>query len=211
MVHLARREPAPAEAAFLKATELEPTPFDTYVRLGHLYAASGRDDEALAKLYEVLKANPRALPAQMLLGMLYERKGEVAKAQQAYEKVLTLNPRFAPAANNLAWLYSERGDDKEKALELAQTAKEMAPEDPTVSDTLGWVFYRRGMYQRAVGLFKESASKLPNQPIVQYHLGLASLKVGDKDGARAALTAAVSSPASFPGRDEARKVLAELK
>ena len=58
---------------------------------------------------------------------------------------------------------------------------------------------------------KESASKLPNQPVVQYHLGLASLKVGDKDGARAALAAAVSSPASFPGKDEARRALAELK
>ena len=211
MVHLARREPALAEGAFLKATELEPTRIDAYVRLGDLYGASGRFDEALTKVNEALKVNPRALPAQMLLGMIYERKGEIAKAQEAYEKVLALNPRFAPAANNLAWLYSEHGGDKDKALQLAQTAKEVAPDDPNVSDTLGWILYKRGVYQRAVGLLKESVSKQPNQPVVQYHLGLASLKVGDTESARTALTAAVNSPASFTGKDEAKKVLAELR
>ena len=100
------------------------------MRLGDLYEASGRYDEALAKLNEALKVNPRTLPAQMLVGVIYERKGDIAKAQQAYEKVLTLNPRFAPAANNLAWLYSEHGGDKEKALQLAQAAKEAGARRP---------------------------------------------------------------------------------
>jgi tetratricopeptide (TPR) repeat protein len=147
----------------------------------------------------------------MLLGLLYETKGNLPKAQEAYEKVLAVNSRFAPAANNLAWLYSEHGGDKEKALQLAQTAKEVAPEDPNVSDTLGWILYKRGVYQQAVGLLKESASKLPDAPVIQYHLGLASLKVGDKTAARKALTAAVNSPAEFAGKDEARKALAEIQ
>ena len=96
--------------------------------------------------------------------------------------VLTINPRFAPAANNLAWLYTEHGGDKGKALQLAQTAKEVAPDDPNVSDT----------------------------PVVQYPLGLASLKVGDKESARTASTAAGSSSTTFAGK-EATKALAELR
>jgi predicted Zn-dependent protease len=67
------------------------------------------------------------------------------------------------------------------------------------------------VYQRAADLLKESAAKLPDQPVVQYHLGLASLKAGDKQAARKALTAAVNSPASFAGKDEARKALAEIE
>ena len=50
--------------------------------------------------------------------------------------MLALSPRFAPAANNLAWVLSEHGGDKDRALALAQTAKEQAPEDPHVTDTL---------------------------------------------------------------------------
>src|SRR5262249_48102257 len=144
-------------------------------------------------------------------GLVYQTKGDIPKAQQAYEKVLLLNPRFAPAANNLAWLYSEHGGDKEKALELAQMAKEAAPDDPHISDTLGWILYKRGVYQRAAGLLSESAAKLPDNPVIRYHAGLAALKVGDKEGARKALTAAVNAPVTFTGKDEARKALDELQ
>jgi predicted Zn-dependent protease len=85
------------------------------------------------------------------------------------------------------------------------------PDDPHVSDTLGWILYKRGVYQRAADLLKESAAKLPDQPVVQYHLGLASLKAGDKEGGRKALTAAINSPVTFAGKDEARKALAEIQ
>jgi len=211
LVHLARREPAAAEAAFLTAIELEPRLVGAYVALGRLYGAAGRYDEALTKMNAAIEVSPTALQARMLAATLYERKGDLPRAKEAYEKILTLDSRFAPAANNLAWLHSEHGGDKDKALHLAQAAREAAPEDPHVSDTLGWILYQRGLYHRAVALLKESATKLPDDPVVQYHLGLASLKVGDTEGARKALTAAVNSPVSFAGRDEARKALAEAK
>src|SRR5262249_58187781 len=108
-------------------------------------------------------------------GLVYQTKGDIPKAQEAYEKTLKLNPRFAPAANNLAVLYSEHGGDKEKALELAQRAKEAAPDDPHISDTLGWILYKRGVYQRAVTMLKESAAKLPDNLEGQYHAGTALL------------------------------------
>ena len=57
---------------------------------------------------------------------------------------------------------------------------------------------------------RESAGKLPDKGVIQYHLGLALLKVGDENGARKALTSAVKSPADFAGKDEARRVLAEI-
>jgi tetratricopeptide (TPR) repeat protein len=211
MLYLARRETRLAEGAFLKAIELEPRLIESYLRLGNLYRESGRDTEALAKFEEAVRVQPQNIGAQMLLAVLYEGKGEIAKAQERYERILALSPRFAPAANNLAWLYAEHGGDKEKALQLAQTAKEILPEDPSVSDTLGWILYQRGVYQRAASLLKESAGKLPDNPVIQYHLGMASLKVGDKEGARKALAAALNSPASFAGKEEARRALSELK
>jgi tetratricopeptide (TPR) repeat protein len=133
------------------------------------------------------------------------------KAREYYEKVLAINPRFAGAANNLAWVLSEHGGDKDKALALAQTAKELAPEDPQVSDTLGWILYRRGVHQRALALLKESAAKLPGNPQIQYHLGMVSAQLGDKEAARKALAIAAAAPAPFPGQDEAKKALAALR
>ena len=147
----------------------------------------------------------------MLTGTIYELKGDIPKAQQAYETTLAIDSRFAPAANNLAYLYSEHGGDKERALELAQRAREAAPDDPRISDTLGWILYSRGVYQQAFGLLRESAAKLPDDPVIQYHFALAALKVGDKQSARKALIVAVNSPTRFAGKDEAKRVLAELR
>lgn len=210
-VYVARGQAKLAETAFLKALELEPTLVGAYLSLSQLYVASGKHDEALATLNEVLKANPKNLVAHMRVGMLYEGKGDFSKAEQAYERALALDPRFAPAANNLAYSYSERGGDKERALQLARTAKEVAPDDPHISDTLGWILYKRGIYQQALGLLRESAAKLPENPEVQYHLGMAAYKAGDKEAARKALTRALASPTSFSGRDAAREALAALK
>jgi tetratricopeptide (TPR) repeat protein len=147
----------------------------------------------------------------MLSGIVHELKGDIPKAREAYEKAITLNPRFAAAANNLAWIYSEHGGNKDKALQLAQTAKELVPDDPRISDTLGWILYKRGVYQRALALLKESAAKLPGNAQVQYHLGMAYQQAGEKDNARKALQIAVSSPEVFTGKDEARKTLADLR
>jgi tetratricopeptide (TPR) repeat protein len=143
--------------------------------------------------------------------VVHEAKGDIPKAQAAYEDALKIEPRFAVAANNLAYLYSEHGGDKERALQLAQTAKEADPDNPGISDTLGWVLYKRGVHQRALALLQESAAKLPDNPEVQYHLGMAEYKAGNKDAAKTALTRAVGSKTAFRGVDEARRTLAELK
>ena len=143
--------------------------------------------------------------------MFYEAKGDLSNAQAAYEKVLADAPRFALAANNLAYLYSEHGGDQEKALQLAQTAKEVAPDDPRISDTLGWILYKRGVYRQALGQLQESASKLADNPAVQYHLGLTYYKLGNTEGAKRALGKALTLDPRFQGSEEARRVLAELK
>ncbi|PYM95766.1 MAG: hypothetical protein DME04_03835 [Candidatus Rokuibacteriota bacterium] len=210
-VHVARGETRLAEAAFLRALELEPTLISGYLALAQLYAKTGKYDEALAKLHEGLRADPQNPVALVRAGMLYESKGDFVRGQQSYEQALAFAPRFVPAANNLAYLYSERGGDKEKALQLARIAKEDAPDDPHVSDTLGWILYRRGIYPRALSLLRESAAKLPENPEVNYHLGMAAHKSGDLETARKALTKAIAAPLRFTGKDEAAQVLSTLR
>jgi tetratricopeptide (TPR) repeat protein len=210
-VYLSRREPGPAEGAYLKAIELDPKMAEPYRMLAALYAQTNRYDQALTRLGEALKARPSDTASLMLTGVIYEQKGDIPKARDAYEKVLAIEPRAAAAANNLAWIYSEHGGDKDKALQLAQMAKEVAPDDPRVSDTLGWILYKRGIYQNALSLLKESAAKMGDNPQVQYHLGMVYAQLGDQANARKALNAAIGSPADFQGKDEARKTLASLK
>jgi tetratricopeptide (TPR) repeat protein len=209
-VYLARREEEQAEAAFLKAIEITPQLFDPYVALVKFYAQTKRYDKALEKLEQAKNVNAKNLGVHMLIGMIHKMRKDVPQAQATYEKVLEINPRFGHAANNLAYLYSEYGGDKEKTLQLAQTAKEVLPEDPRISDMLGWIFYKRGIYERAVSLLLESAEKLEDNAEVQYHLGMVYLKTGNPQAAKDSLANARKRSESFTGVEEAKRVLADL-
>jgi tetratricopeptide (TPR) repeat protein len=127
-----------------------------------------------------------------------------------YKQALELDPQFAPAANNLAWLYSERGKNIDVALSLAQTAMEKLPDDPNVSDTLGWIYYKKGAYRKALALLEESREKLPDNAVVRYHVGMAYEKTGDHPSAKRELDRALKISPSFEGADEARQALQAL-
>jgi tetratricopeptide (TPR) repeat protein len=210
-LHESRREPAQAEAAYVKAIELEPELVGPYVDLAGFYGKAGRFEQGLTRAGEALKVNPKNRQALMFAGMLSEGKGDLKGAMEAYERILADSPRFAPAANSLAYLLQETGGDKERALQLAQVAKEVAPDDPYISDTLGWILHQRGVHQRAVALLQESTTKLPEHPVVRYHLGMAQLAAGNKDAAKRELEQALRLQASFPGADEARRALSQLQ
>jgi tetratricopeptide (TPR) repeat protein len=209
-LHLSRQETALAESAFLRAIELDPQFDKAYVALSQLYAASGQYDQALAKLNGALQTNPRNLPVMMLSGMLYEQKGDIQRAQETYEQLLALNPRFFRAANNLAYLYGEHGGDPAKALKLAQQARDAAPEDPYIADTLGWILYKQGNYDWALVALQQSVSKLGDNAEVQYHLGMTQHRLGHREEAKQALQKALTLNPRFSGADEAKRVLGEM-
>ncbi len=77
-------------------------------------------------------------------------------------------------------------------------------------DTLGWVYYKKGLYDSAIGEFSDSLAKIPDNAAVIYHLGMAYYKKGDTARAREQLEKALSLQTDFPGSEEAKKVLAEL-
>ena len=201
---------AAAETALKKAIELDPNLAAAYNLLVAIYVQTNKLPEALKELETVLAKNPQYSPALLTSGIIYERMGDFAKARDSYEKVLALNPNFVPALNNLAYIYSEKLNNLNRAGDLARKAHELAPAEPSVQDTFGWVLYRQGKYQEAAELLEQSASKSPDKGEIQFHLGTANYMMGRLDEARAALQKAVSVPGDFPGKDEAKSRLALL-
>jgi Flp pilus assembly protein TadD len=124
--------------------------------------------------------------------------------------VLVINPRFSPALNNLAYLYCERLLQVDRAYELADRARQLMPTDPVLGDTLGWILYRKGEFNRAFGLIQESANLLPGDSEIQFHLGMTQYMLGHEEPARAALEKSLQSTKDFPGQEEGRRRLAFL-
>jgi tetratricopeptide (TPR) repeat protein len=199
-----------AETAFKKAIELDHSLFSAYMNLGQAYYSAGKTDEAMKEYEAVLAKNPKVIQAHMVLGIIHEVRKEYDKSRPHYEEILRLDPRFAPAANNLAYLLLREGGNLDTALSYAQTAREQKPDDPYIADTLGWIYYKKNAYLLAVNLLKEAVEKLPNDPVVQFHYGMAQYKNGNSAGAKKALQTSLTLSNDFSGSEEARKTLAGL-
>ena len=208
--YLVAKDTVSAEKALRRVVEVNANDLSAFLMLGQLLAEKGQLGAAIEELEPFVTREPGAVGAQTLLGMLFQVQGTLDKARLHYEAALQADQGAAVAANNLASLHADSGENLDIALQLAQTAKQSLPERPEVNDTLGWVYYRKGLAKLAVPLLREAARADPSSAIYQYHLGMALAGVGDKEGARTSLQRALSLNSEFTGVDEARKTLSAL-
>ena len=209
-VMVARGDTNQAESALSKAIELQPDYQQPYLMLAQLYTAANQNQKALADLQAALAKNPRDGSALLLMGMTYEAEKEYKDAGAAYEKLLVLASNNVVALNNLAYLDAANLGQLEKGYQLARRARDLAPADPSVADTLGWILYQKGQYSSALGLLRESAAKLTGLPEVQFHLGMTCYMMGDEANARTAFQRALQLRGDFQETNECNQCLSVL-
>jgi tetratricopeptide (TPR) repeat protein len=210
-VQIAQDDRTAAEATLLKIAEANPKSETPGLLLAQLYFDAKQVDKAKQQLSLAIDRNPRNIPAMMLLATMRENDKDYKGAAETYDRVLAANPKFSPALNNLAYVCSEYLGQLDRAYELAQSARELLPFDPAAADTLGWVLYKRGAYASALGLLQESATKLPDQAEIIFHLGMAQYMTGDEAGARVTFQKAMSGGKEFRGRSDCQSALELLE
>lgn len=209
-----------AREYLLKAVEGNPKLVGAYFALGAIDAIGG-DLEASATNYnKLLEKNPKHITTLMLLALTREKQGKLDDAKRVYNKALEVSPRFAPAANNLAWILAEEKGrtDFNRAMELAEMAKEEMPNEPSISDTLGWVFVKQGNPERAVPYLEHAVSdykkgnpEAPINPEIHYHLAKALSMTNQKDKAKVYLEKAIAvAGEKHPKAVDMKKLLGSL-
>ncbi len=210
-VYVAQKDWPRAEAELQKTIKLDANFATAYDLLVSSYLATNKLPEALSELETVLKKNPGNPAALMTEATIYDKMKDYQKASETYDKLLAVTPNAVAALNNLAYLSAEHLNKLDRAYELAQKGRSLAPNDGSIADTLGWILYKRGDYQQALPLLQESATKLPDNPEVRFHLGMTSYMMGQAEEARSALEQAAGGSADFPDKSEAQRRLALLK
>jgi predicted Zn-dependent protease len=84
------------------------------------------------------------------------------------------------------------------------------PDVPAVADTLGWVYFKRGLYMNALPLFQEAAKKAPDSVTYRVHLAATLYETGKKEQAKAELTPVLKKDASVRKRPEVQKMIGEM-
>jgi tetratricopeptide (TPR) repeat protein len=198
------------ERALKQTVEADPASLQAYTMLGRMYYQQGRLDLARRELEKYVNTAPMSVPGNTMLGTILELQGKVDEAKGRYNKALQVDPRAAVAANNLAWLSARTNGNLDMALQLAQTAKAQLPNRHEVDDTLGFIYYKKGLSSMAIEALSVSTQKQPDNPSYNYHLALAQYQHGNKEEARRLLQKALNSKSNFEGADEAKKLLDSL-
>lgn len=171
-----------------------------------------KDEEGAIKTMEegIEKTGGSSLLVTGLASYL-EKAGKLDQAIAQYDKVLKANPKSTLAANNLAMLLIEyKTDDasKNRARELSKLLVDAT--EPAYLDTIGWVEYHFGDYQKASEYLEKAIQAAPDSALIRYHLGMAYVGLGNKVLAKDNLKQAVDANLDFKGLEQAKEELAKL-
>lgn len=206
-VDMAQGRTAAALSGYEVALSKEPTTASA-VRLYQAYARSGDPAKGVELMEGWVGKNPRDLMALRALAEGYLRAGDLPAARGRYEAIRRETGEDPQVLNNLANILAQQGDSK--ALDLAERARQLAPEDPSIQDTVGWLLVQRGQLDAGLKHLREASHRDPSNPEIRYHLGAALARAGRREEAKLELTNALRDPGAFAGVDDARTLLQQL-
>jgi len=99
------------------------------------------------------------------------------------KRLIKLRPDHAHAYNALGYTLADRNERIDEAYSLIQTALKLAPEDPFIMDSMGWVLHRMGRSQEGLEFLHRAYKQRPD-PEIAAHLGEVLWAVGQRDTAR---------------------------
>lgn len=205
---LARKDAAAALAAFERAHKLAPSGALLLRQLQALNAVQ-RPEEGEKRLADWLQRNPQDASTRAALAEHLIRRKQYPAATAHYLILDQSNPGNLLVLNNLAWALAESGD--KRALDYAEKALKLKPDNAAVLDTLGWILVRQGQPARGIKLLQDALSKTPDAAEIQWHLASAYAQTGDRVRAQRELERLLATGVAFPEEHEARALLKQLK
>lgn len=187
----------------------DPRSRDLLWQLGETQRRKGDVNTAADTFKRCSQAAPSDIACLTALGMIYEGTGKSDQAKPIWEQILKIQPDDALALNNLAFAKAQEGVDLDQALTMSQKARQEAPNQPAIADTLGWIYVKKNLSDDAVRIFKDLTIKVPDNPTFHYHYGVALLQKGDKPSARRELEKALQEKPSLGEESKIKELLAK--
>jgi len=118
-----------ALAAFRMAEQLSPKQTGVRLYIGHIYAAQGALDEAIAAYRQELfrLEGPQKAETLIALGRTLARAGQLDQAREALSQAIYYDPKYVEAYYRLGQVYMQMGQPQQ-ALEQFQQASEVLQE-----------------------------------------------------------------------------------
>lgn len=146
-----------------------------------------RDAKQWQAAYEVLGAAVQRFPEDTDLvyeqAMMAEKQDKLDEMERLLRRVIAMKPDNAQAYNALGYSLADRRVRLQEARALIAKALELAPGDPFITDSMGWVEFRLGNHDEALRLLKKAYAARPD-PEIAAHLGEVLWSFGQRDEAK---------------------------
>ena len=146
---------------------------NTLLQIQSLLSKARNESDALRAFYEIVSA---LKPAPKNPGILYtyamaaENTGHTEIMEKVLRQILIKNPNDANTLNALGYSLADRNQQLNEAFKLISKAHRLAPDDPFILDSLGWVNFRLGKNTLALEELKKAFSMKPEADIAA-HIG----------------------------------------
>lgn len=144
---------------------------------------AGRLPEAMALLEEALAHHEDNVDLLYEHAMLAEKAGQFDLMERQLRKMMEVAPENQHAYNALGYSLADRNQRLPEAYDLIKKAAALAPEDPYILDSLGWVEFRLGRYEQAEATLRR-AYGMKADPEIAAHLGEVLWVLGREEEAR---------------------------
>jgi tetratricopeptide (TPR) repeat protein len=141
------------------------------VGLADLYADQKRTADAVRVLEQARTTFGDDHTLTMRIANAYEAAGQLDAAEKELRKLVSADPLNADALNSLSYMFADRGLRLDEAIELAQRAVKIEPENPAYLDTLGWALFKQGRIDEAAAPLGRAATSLTGNSVIQDHHG----------------------------------------
>jgi tetratricopeptide (TPR) repeat protein len=150
---------------------------------GNLLREAAAYKEAFELLSQSLEARPDHPDLLYDHAMIAEKVKRIDVLESNLRRLIELRPKHAHAYNALGYTLADRNERLEEARGLIEAGLKLAPDDPFIMDSMGWVLYRLGQNEEALGYLRRAHAQRPDAEIAA-HLGEVLWVAGERDEAR---------------------------
>ncbi len=163
--------------------------------------------EAMNVMESGLKRFPENTDLLYEYAMLAEKQNKLEIMETSLRKIIKIAPKNQHAYNALGYSLADRNIRLQEAFDLIAKALALAPEDPFIMDSMGWVQFRLGRLKEAEALLRRAYALRPD-PEIAAHLGEVLWTKGQKEDAKSLWRDANSKD---PKNDTLKSTLARLQ
>ncbi len=174
-----KKKPGRTETVLLEGVSKKPEASRLRAALASVLVKSKRYEQAVAVLKDGLALSEKDETLWFSLGEIYDKMENLVLLEKCMRTVIEINADNASALNYLGYTFAEKGIRLDEAEQLIKRALEVKPEDGYINDSLGWLYFKRQRYEKAMKVLKKAMEKAPDEPVIMEHYADTLIKLAE--------------------------------